>query len=77
MMEVPLSLFDGAIVAIASGGCAFVASYSATRVTLKFLQRDINRAQSTADDAHNRIDTLVGIRGRRASDAGFSMDGAD
>lgn len=55
-MDFPADLFNGAFVAIASGACAFIASYSATRVTLKYMERDIKRAQSTADNAHRRID---------------------
>ena len=72
MME--FSIGEAMIIFIVGGGISFVGSWAGTRVTLKYMQRDIVRAQSMADSAHDRLNTLLHykIGGHRHYDPQFT-----
>jgi hypothetical protein len=61
-MEIPIALLDGVIVAGAAAAASFIGSLAANKVTLKYMQRDIDRAQEAADHAHGRIDDILSDR---------------
>lgn len=50
-------------VAAMTGLVSSVASWAAMKVTLKYMAKDIERAQDTADNAHERIDKALGYNG--------------
>lgn len=58
---------DNVSLAILTACASFIASYAATKVTLRYMERDIMRAQATADGAHGRIDSILGYPGGKRS----------
>jgi len=50
------------IIALLSAFGSFIASYSAVKMKLAYMERDIRRAQETGDKANNRIDAVLGYR---------------
>ncbi len=52
------AVLSGAASAIATGVIAGLVAWGGLKVELRYHRRDIDRAQSTADHAHDRIDDL-------------------
>ena len=55
---------EALLIALATAIASFAGSIAAGRVTLRYMQRDIVRAQDTADNAHERIDGILGDRAK-------------
>lgn len=63
-----LEASEALILTVGTGLTSAGASWAAMRVTVAYMQRDIRRAQNTADGAHDRIDKVLGWPGRRKAD---------
>lgn len=50
------------LVALGTGFCSFVGSYTALKVHITYLRRDVDKALGVGESAHKRIDALVGIK---------------
>lgn len=56
---------DALIVAAITGFISVVGTWGALKLELRYHRRDIDRAQDTADGAHERIDAIPGAPPRR------------
>ena len=63
-------LSDGLVYSLLSAIASFIASYSAVKMKLSYMERDVKRAQDTADRANRRVDAVMwGGHERRHGDA--------
>lgn len=63
--QVENSIIDALAVAAVTGIVSAIGTWAALKIEIRYLKRDVKRAQSTADDAHGRIDELAGLPGGR------------
>lgn len=65
---------DALMIAVVTGISAGGTAWGATTVQMKWLRRDVNRAQNTADGAHSRIDRILGWPGGKRGYDPTDMD---